>query len=212
MMALRRREKRTSVSKLDATPPWPVRERPEPEATTGPYDIRDAPDDDLVRVDFGGLQVPAPAGLELRYSGDNDVVVSVVLVNATGQMELGVFAAPRSNGIWAEVRTELAEAVREQGGTAKESEGGPFGVELVGSLKVDGARTPVRYIGIDGPRWMLRAVLLGAVATDAVKARPFEAALRNVVVSRGSQPLPVRDQVPLRPPNQALPEPEEVAE
>lgn len=207
-MALRRREKRTSVSKLDATPPWPVRERPEPAPTTGPYDIRDAPDDDLVRVDFGGLRVPAPAGLELRYSGDNDVVVSVVLVNASGQMELGVFAAPRSNGIWAEVRTELAAAVREQGGTAKETEGGPFGVELVGSLKVDATRTPVRYIGIDGPRWMLRAVLLGAVATDAVKARPFEAALRDVVVARGSQPLPVRDQVPLRPPNQALPEPE----
>jgi hypothetical protein len=201
-MALRRRERRTPQSKLDATPPWPVRERPEPEATTGPYDIRDAPDDDVARIDFGGIQVPAPAGLELRYSHDRDVVATVLLVDASGQMELGVFAAPRSSGIWEGVRRDLSEAIREQGGSVKDSETGPFGVELVGTLKVEGARTPVRYIGIDGPRWMLRAVLLGSVAADAVKARPFEAAIREVVVARGSEPLPVGDQIPLRLPKQ----------
>ena len=56
----------------------------------------------------------------------------------------------------------------------------------------------MRFIGIDGPRWFLRAMLVGAVATDAAKARPFEDALRNVVVVRGNEPLPVREPVPLQ--------------
>jgi hypothetical protein len=74
---------------------------------------------------------------------------------------------------------------------------GPFGIELGGTLKVDGRSTPVRFIGVDGPRWFLRAMLVGAVAADPVKARPLEDGLRNVVVVRGGEPLPVRDPVPL---------------
>jgi Protein of unknown function (DUF3710) len=204
-MALRRREKRTVQSKLDATPPWPTRERPEPDATTGPYDARDRPEDDVVRVDLGGLLVPAVPGFELRLDlGESQQVLSATLVNSSGHMQLGVFAAPRSSGIWDEVRTEITESVQSQGGSVKDREDGPFGTELTGSLKVDGKATPVRFIGIDGPRWFLRAMLVGALANDATKARPLEAALRNVVVVRGSDPLPVRDPVPLRLPDEVL--------
>ena len=86
----------------------------------------------------------------------------------------------------------------------KERADGPFGIELVGTLKVDGRPTPVRFIGVDGPRWFLRAMLVGAVASDPAKARPLEDALRNVVVVRGSDPLPVREQVPLHLPTEAV--------
>ena len=52
-MALRRKQKSTERSKLDATPPWEQRIREEPDATTGPYDVRDAPEDDIARADLG---------------------------------------------------------------------------------------------------------------------------------------------------------------
>jgi hypothetical protein len=206
-MALRRREKRTPQSKLDATPPWQVRHRPDPEPTSGPYDVRDAPEDDLARIDLGGLRIPPQAGLEIRLDvGENQQVMSVTMVNKAGHMQLGVFAAPRNSGIWDEVRGEIAQSLLDQGGSVKEAEGGAFGSELVGTLRVDGRMTPVRFIGMDGPRWFLRAMLVGAVASDPVKAKPFEAALRDVVVVRGPDPLPVREQVPLHLPKEALPD------
>jgi hypothetical protein len=206
-MAGRRRDKPTPQSKLDATPPWPAREREAPPATSGPYDVLDTPADEVNRIDFGGLRVPAVPGLEMRLDiAENQQVMSVTLVNPSGQMQLGVFAAPRHDGIWDDVRAEITESVREQGGSVKDRTDGPFGTELVGSLKVDGRTNPVRFIGIDGPRWFLRAMLLGGVASDPAKARPFEATLRDVIVVRGAEPLPVREQVPLQLPSGPLDE------
>jgi hypothetical protein len=63
---------------------------------------------------------------------------------------------------------------------------------------------PVRFLGVDGPRWFLRAMLVGPIAVDAEKAAPFEDALRAVVVVRGNEPLPVREPVPLQLPKEAL--------
>jgi hypothetical protein len=60
---------------------------------------------------------------------------------------------------------------------------------------------PVRFLGVDGPRWFLRALLAGPVADEAVRAKAFEDAFRRVVVVRGNEPLPVRDPVPLRLPD-----------
>jgi Protein of unknown function (DUF3710) len=204
-MANRRRERRTPQSKLDATPPWPVRERPEQSETSGPYDLRDHPNDGLIRIDLGGLLVPHVPRFELRLDvGEDQQVMSATLMNATGHMQLGVFAAPRSYGIWDDVRSEIVDSIKAEGGSVTDRADGPFGTELVGSLKVAGRATPVRFIGVDGPRWFLRAMLVGAVAADPVKARPLEDALRSVVVVRGSDPLPVRDPVPLRLPVDAV--------
>jgi hypothetical protein len=96
-----------------------------------------------------------------------------------------------------------------QRGQAKERLDGPFGTELHGKLPGDGgAAVPVRFIGVDGPRWFLRAMLIGAVATEDAKAEPYLRALRNVVVVRGNDPLPVREPVELRLPRDVvLPEP-----
>ena len=45
-----------------------------------------------------------------------------------------MFAAPRSSGIWTEVREEIAGSLRESGGEAQEDTG-PFGPELHARLK-----------------------------------------------------------------------------
>jgi hypothetical protein len=202
-MALRRREKRTEQSKLDATPPWEPKRSVAAEPTTGPYDLTDAPTDGLERLDLGALRIPVETGLEVRVEvGEDGQVASITLANEAGQMQLGLFAAPRSEGIWEDVRTEIKASISSQGGTVQEADG-DFGTELVGKLPAPGGFTPVRFLGVDGPRWFLRAMLAGAPATEDAQAVSFLTAFRNVVVVRGNEPLPVREPVPLQLPRDA---------
>ena len=200
----RRRQKRTEASKIDATPPWETRLRVEPDTTTGPYDVRDAPEDELDRVDLGALRVPIGEGFDIQVElNEVQQVIAATLAGPDGTMQLGVFAAPRNEGIWDEVRAEIAESLRGQRRPVPSEKDGPFGTELHGTIPSDagGSTVPVRFVGVDGPRWFLRALFAGPVATDADLAKPLEDALRGVVVVRGTEPLPVREPVPLQLPS-----------
>lgn len=203
-MALRRKEKRTERSKLDATPPWDTSRHHDVEPTTGPFDHADADSaEHMQRLDLGALLVPAETGLEIRVEVvEQGQVAAVTLVNEVGQMQLGVFAAPRNEGIWDEVRSEIKASISRDGGLVNEQDG-DFGAELSGKLPGQGGFTPVRFIGVDGPRWFVRATLAGAPAVEDDQAKPFLAALRQTIVVRGNEPLPVREPVPLTLPKEA---------
>jgi hypothetical protein len=202
-MALRRKERPTDRSKLDATPPWDTKRHVEVAATSGPYDLADLPADEVQRLDLGALRIPADGGLEIRVEvAEQGEVAGVTLVNDAGQMQLGVFAAPRNEGIWDEVRQEIRVSISQQGGTVNETDG-EFGPELAGMLPAQNGVTPVRFLGVDGPRWFLRGMLAGVPAQDESQAKPFLEVFRRVVVVRGSEPLPVRDPVPLQLPREA---------
>ena len=188
---------------VDEAPSEPVRV-----ATTGPWDVADAPDDERARIDLGGLRVLVPSGVEVRVEvSPEGQVVAATAVDRGSQLQLNAFAAPRAEGIWDEVRAEIAETLNAQRrGSATEGDG-PFGTELRANLPAEGAgkssgTVPARFVGVDGPRWFLRALLAGPVAGDPVKAKPFEEALRRCVVVRGSEPLPVREPVPLQLPSE----------
>jgi hypothetical protein len=203
-MALRRNQRRTQQSKLDATPPWDSKPVDRGTATTGPFDVLDAPGSDgTERMDLGALQVPVDRGLELRVAvGDNGLVTELTFVSPDGQMQIGLFAAPRTEGIWDDVRPEIKASISAQGGTVQE-ETGDFGAELTGKLPAPGGFTPVRFIGVDGPRWFLRAMLAGGPATDVDTAAPFISTFRDIIVVRGTDPLPVREPVPMTLPRDA---------
>jgi len=62
---------------------------------------------------------------------------------------------------------------------------------------------PIRFVGVDGPRWFLRGLFAGAAAADPAAAGPLEAVFREVVVVRGDQPIPPRDLLELRLPPEA---------
>src|SRR5688572_20320131 len=64
-------------------------------------------------------------------------------------------------------------------------------------------RRPTRFLGVDGPRWFLRGMISGPAAEDAEAAQQLEAAFRQIVVARGTEPMPVREQLPLTLPAQA---------
>jgi hypothetical protein len=62
---------------------------------------------------------------------------------------------------------------------------------------------PIRFVGVDGPRWFLRGLFAGAAAGDPAAAAPLEAVFREVVVIRGEHPVPPRDLLELRLPAEA---------
>lgn len=183
-----------------------------PARPQGPWDVDDAPQDDVSRLDLGGMLVPVPADTEVRVEvNQQGEVVAATLVRAPSTMQVNVFAAPKRSGIWDEVRAEIAEALVGGGGRADEAEG-PYGAELLGAVPVQsGGLAPARFVGVDGPRWFLRALLTGPAALDREVAAPFEEALRDVVVVRGSEAMAVRDPLPLRLPREAAEQAAQVA-
>jgi hypothetical protein len=173
----------------------------------GPWDAHVAPDDTVPRVDIGALHVPVGDGLEMRLDVQDQVVVAATLVDGHSALQVHAFAAPRSSGIWAEVRREIAESLRQSGGSAEETTG-PFGPELHARIPTDvpgqgRVLQSARFLGVDGPRWFLRGLLTGPASTDAVQARRLEDAFRGIVVDRGGEAMAPRDMLPLRLPREA---------
>ncbi|MCI4064942.1 DUF3710 domain-containing protein [Micromonospora sp. R77] len=175
----------------------------------GPYDVSEAPGD-VPRLDLGSLQIPAVPEVEVRVQADpQGVIQQVVLVHGENALQLGVFAAPRSEGIWDEVREEIRQSLFTDGAAAQEVEG-EYGTELHARVRTPDGITDLRFVGIDGPRWMVRGVYQGAAATDPAAAGPLAICLDGLVVDRGQEAKPVREPLPLRLPrdmaDQANPE------
>lgn len=182
-----------------------------PDREHGPWDVDEMPDRGD-RLDLGALWVPRREAMELRMEVDKTsrVVTAAALALHGSTLQLQVFAAPRSAGIWDEIRSEIAESVTRQGGTVDDLPG-PFGRELLARLPVRTAegRTghrPARFVGFDGPRWFLRGVISGRAAVDPEKARELESVFADVVVVRGDRPRAPRDLLALTLPGQARPE------
>ncbi|MEV4200604.1 DUF3710 domain-containing protein [Micromonospora globbae] len=181
-----------------------------PTLTRGPYDISEAPSG-VTRLDLGSLHIPAVPEVEVRVQADQQgVIQQVVLVHGQNALQLGVFAAPRSEGIWDEVREEIRQSLFNDGAAAQEVEG-DYGTELRARVRTPDGTTDLRFVGIDGPRWMVRGVYQGAAAVDPAAAGPLAACLEGLVVDRGQEAKPVREPLPLRLPremaDQARPEP-----
>jgi hypothetical protein len=179
-----------------------------PERPAGPWDHSDAPDDGLARVDLGALHIPMSDGMELRLDVQDELIVSATLVDGHSMLQVHAFAAPRSSGIWADVRDEIAESLRQSGGEAHD-DSGPFGPELRARIPVETpgqgpSLQPARFIGIDGPRWFLRGMMTGPASTDPVQAKRLEETFRGTVVDRGGEAMAPRDLLPLRLPRDAM--------
>src|SRR4029450_6531250 len=123
----------------------------------GPYDITEAPEG-IAQLDLGALKVPAVEGVEVRVQADNDgKIQQIVLVFEQSALQLGVFAAPRSEGIWDEVRAEIRKQLFNDGVAAEEVDG-DYGIELRARVRTPEGLTDIRFVGVDGPRWLVRAV------------------------------------------------------
>lgn len=178
----------------------------------GPWDESEVPTDATPAageppiIDLGALRFQAQEGLELSLEVDEGQtrVTSVTAKLGASAVQLQAFAAPRTAGIWDEIRDGIAESVAKQGGTTDEMPG-VFGRELLARVPVRGADgkpalQAVRFTGVDGPRWFLRAVFHGAAAYKPDSAVALETLVRSVVVVRGSDAMAPRDLLSLRMP------------
>lgn len=163
----------------------------------GPYDVDVAPEDDTERFDLGSLRIPQVDGVELQFKGiSDDQVEDVVLVAGDSALQLSAFAAPRTEGIWDEVRGELHKSILSGGGSAEEVET-EYGRELRARIRTPNGPADLRFAGFDGPRWMVRAQFQGRAAVDAEAGAPLRRCLDLLVVRRGKEPRPVGEQLPL---------------
>jgi hypothetical protein len=161
------------------------------------------------RIDFGSLQIPVTEGFEIQLNLAEDQGPLVTVLRGESSLQLQAFAAPKSGGLWEDVRQEIAAAVAEAGGSSDEAEG-RFGVELRARVKAADAAEgavaalqPIRFIGVDGPRWFLRGVITGPAAHHRSAADPLEDVFAGIVVVRGEHPAPPRDLLEIQLPEQA---------
>jgi Protein of unknown function (DUF3710) len=166
----------------------------------GPFDIEDFDDPAEAaeaRLDLGSVLVPMPAAGQIQVELNEVGVPSAVwVVTPHGRFTVAAYAAPKSPGLWREVASELADSLRKDNAQVS-IESGPWGREVVGT----GAGV-VRFIGVDGYRWMIRCVVNGAPEAMANLVAEAREALSDTVVRRGDTPLPVRTPLPVQ-----LPEP-----
>ncbi|MHD0306144.1 DUF3710 domain-containing protein [Rhodococcus erythropolis] len=168
----------------------------------GPYDITEIDSDDPTagrdgqRLDLGSVLVPMPTGGQLQVEmAPNGSPQAVHLVTEHGRITVAAYAAPKSPGQWREVVAELAQSLRDDN-SAVSVENGPWGRELAAVT----ANMDLRFIGVDGPRWMVRCVVAGPSGSTAVNTPLVAIArdiLRDTVVNRGSEPHPVRTPLPV---------------
>ena len=167
----------------------------------GPWDVEDenVPDYDEY-LDMGSYYLPFLKGIELRVKANRATqqVLGTTITYGSSSVEIEAFAAPKTLGLWDDVRADLIEANKD----AKEVEG-VFGTELKLPVNVKGGKTVnTRIVGVDGPRWMLRGIFSGkaAIDPDSPETEALNKFFADIVVERGEEPLAPRDLIPMHPP------------
>jgi len=171
---------------------------------SGPWDGAGSfPRREPERMDFGSLLVPAYEGIRVEVEMAEGTGVCVTVLRGDSALQLMAFAAPKTSGLWDEVRQEFAAEVAKSGGDSRETQG-PFGIELHARVHPAGEGPrhkqlePVRFLGVDGPRWFLRGMIRGPAARRPELARPLEELFADVVVVRGDHPAPPGDLLEIR--------------
>lgn len=166
----------------------------------GPFDLSELDDDREAlaetRLDLGSVLIPLPAGGQLQVEMTQAGAPQAVhVVTQYGRITIAAYAAPKSPGQWREVAADLASSLRNDKSEVS-VETGPWGRELHGVT----ANADLRFIGVDGYRWMVRCVLAGpagAVTDDSPLVRIARDVLAQTVVDRGADPHPVRTPLPV---------------
>jgi len=146
-------------------------------------------------LDLGCLQIPLRPDLEIQVDVDtaSDTIISISLVLPQSIASVQLFAAATHEDAWPTVRDAIVAGLAQQHVESK-VELGAFGTEIhcvmptqtdAGDILVQ----PVRFVGISGPRWFLRATIGGDAATRLEAIRLMDEILAGVVVIRGEHAM-----------------------
>ena len=167
----------------------------------GPFDLSevDLEADDIERMNFGSLILTPFENMQIQLQVDqatNQVQSALVMVDQSA-LEVALFAAPARTSMVKDITDDMTRQTVEAGGEVEITDG-PFGPEIRRVLPVQGedgqqAYHVSRTWFAQGPRWLLRGVLMGEAAlTEGFDEGAGELLFEffcNVVVSRGDDPM-----------------------
>lgn len=182
----------------------PSKSAPADRETAGPLDVNEV---QTMRpyVDLGAIKVVPREGLQLRLDVDQQAkrIVAVSLDFEGSTLQVQAFSAPKSTGLWNETRFNIRQQLSAQGAPVDEVDG-EFGPEILATVVLPeqrgGGTARVRFIGVDGPRWMLRGTITGNAITNTEAARAIEGIFRDLVIVRGDVPMPPNELLPMKVP------------
>lgn len=187
-------------------PPEPVK----PPRPHGPWDVAELtsskPSHTAVRLDLGGLRIRPAAGMRVQMQVDQGTgkATSVLLVGDAAAVQLMVIAAAKSKPLWPQTKRSLQADADRKGGSTQDGKG-PWGPVLRMALPATSSTgqkgiQPSVVLGIDGPRWMLRATMIGKAATDQEVMNQMMSIVQDTVVVRGDVPMAPGEVITLTPP------------
>jgi hypothetical protein len=146
-------------------------------------------------IDLGCLRIPLRPELEIQVDVDtaSDLIVSISLVLPQSIASVQAFAAATHEDAWPTVRDAIVEGLSLQH-VDSTIVLGSFGTEIhcvmptqndAGDILVQ----PVRFVGISGPRWFMRATIGGDAASLPEAARVMDEILASIVVVRGDHAM-----------------------
>jgi len=169
----------------------------------GPFDLSEVSVPENL-IDFGALKLPnvnRNLSVKVELEEDSRRLVALTLQTEASMLQISLFSAPKNNTVWLEVLELLTSSLESQNAKV-ESIVGSFGSELLVTMDVPisdvgTVSERIRFIGVDGPRWLLRGSITGEAVTNLTEQAEIERIFRSVIVDRGSEALPPRELVPL---------------
>ncbi|MFI0901614.1 DUF3710 domain-containing protein [Streptomyces sp. NPDC020983] len=176
------------------TGPWDIEE-----VTSGTPGWRSETPEGTTRHDFGGLQVPFdPDRVQWKLvapaPGAEAEAFAIHLMDGRTVIQLDLFRADPSRP-WTQLCSELVQNMIASGGTA-ELAAGPMGPEVRGTIGAavsgnPGSQKDVRFLGCQGPGWLLRATVWGAAAAPhSNEPWPYDVCTGTVVNAKQGSPEP----------------------
>jgi hypothetical protein len=163
-------------------------------------------------LDLGAVFLPNIPGLEVHLDLDprSGKGKSVSLHLNMTIAEVQIFAAAVNDDLWATMRDAITSGLRDQKVDCS-VEMGRFGTEIhavMPTVDLDGNAhvQPVRFVGVRGSRWVVRAVISGdgalVVEQPNADAGPdIDDVISQLVINRGEDPLPPGERLALRSPS-----------
>jgi len=169
----------------------------------GPLDISEVTTLDNL-IDFGAVKLPnvnRNLSIKVELEEDTRRLVALTLQTEGSMLQVSLFSAPKNSAVWQEVLEVLTSSLESQNAQVN-SVVGSFGRELMVAMQVPDAENgsalqQIRFIGVDGPRWLLRGSVTGEALTNLTEQAEIERIFRSIIVDRGTEALPPRELVPL---------------
>jgi hypothetical protein len=180
--------------------------------TQGPLEFSSEVDTSSM-LNLGAVFLPNIPGLEVHLDLDprSGIGKSVSLHLNMTIAEVQIFAAAVSEDLWASMRDAITSGLREQKVDCS-VEMGRFGTEIhavMPTVDLDGNAhvQPVRFLGVRGSRWLVRAVISGdgalrGVPDKAISSPEIDEVISKLVINRGEEPLPPGERLALRSPSE----------